>query len=467
MKKLLTLSLLGVMLLNSCAKDKETIVEVQEVKLNQTTLNLVEEKTTQLEATVLPENAANKEIIWTSSNKEIATVSEEGVITAIKEGVAKIIASAKNEITGECELTVSAKKIPITEIVLSSEAETLAVGETFILQVGVAPQNTTSTELMVSNTLPEVASMDNTGTITALAEGETVIEFSCDNVNASITITVETKSLEITEVDIREKMTIFTGDTECLSSSVFPLETPDKTLIWTSSDNSIVKVDETGNITGIAEGEADITATAVNGVKGVCKVTVEKSNEAAGFRISPRVTISQNKSGIYRAAIWIEEFTEVDKDRTYTWKSSDDTKVRMSDDGFGEFELNWKGYPFLELDNMNANDDDEVTITVTRDDGMTSECIVTVETAWNFVPSEYIVIYQNQEFTIGTDAKIYTKISPDNSTDQSFIFYNTDDNVATISEDGTIHPIKVGTTIVSAYSVESGAYQRISVLIKE
>ncbi|HAN78215.1 MAG TPA: hypothetical protein DCQ31_10810 [Bacteroidales bacterium] len=105
---LLTLFLSVSLAFTACSEENDKLVTG--VSLNVTTLELTVGKTSQLTATVLPETAENKNVAWSSSNTAIATVSETGLVTAVKIGTAAITATtAEGAKTAVCNLTVGAK----------------------------------------------------------------------------------------------------------------------------------------------------------------------------------------------------------------------------------------------------------------------------------------------------------------------------------------------------------------------
>lgn len=101
---------------NACIKaftvstDEEKKIDVTGVSLDKNTYSMSEGDKTTLVATITPENATNQNVVWSSSNEEVATVSETGVITAIKEGTAEItVKTIDGEFSDTCELTVTKK----------------------------------------------------------------------------------------------------------------------------------------------------------------------------------------------------------------------------------------------------------------------------------------------------------------------------------------------------------------------
>ena len=110
-----------------------TVVPVSEISVNsnQTDVSLAIGSSYQLQAKVLPENATDKKITYTSHNPAVASVNEEGVITALSAGSAKITITASNDISKEINVTVTA--VSVTDIVFDPALP----GNPLLLSVGV------------------------------------------------------------------------------------------------------------------------------------------------------------------------------------------------------------------------------------------------------------------------------------------------------------------------------------------
>lgn len=90
----------------SCTDDAEPVITVESVTIQTSQLTLMPGETSQLEATVTPSDAANSDVTWTTSNDAVATVSEDGLVTAVSPGDALITATADSK-SATCEVTVS------------------------------------------------------------------------------------------------------------------------------------------------------------------------------------------------------------------------------------------------------------------------------------------------------------------------------------------------------------------------
>ena len=171
-------------------------IPVTEVRLSESTVGIVEGSTYKLTATVLPENTTDsKNVSWSSSNSEVATVDANGTVTAKRAGTAVITATSTNGKSAGCTVTVSKKEIPITEISLDKSSATLTEGETTTLTATVLPENTTyGKSVKWSSSNVAVATVDLMGKVTAKSAGTAIITATSENgKTASCTVTVNKK----------------------------------------------------------------------------------------------------------------------------------------------------------------------------------------------------------------------------------------------------------------------------------
>ena len=173
------------------AKDAD-IVAVTGITLNKTTLSLEEGDEETLTATVLPENATNKTVTWTSSDTGVATV-ENGKVTAVAAGNATITAKA-GEQTAECAVTVTAAEeatVPVESITLNKTEVTLTEGSSEILKATVTPEGATDKTVTWSSSEETVATVNAEGKVIAVAVGTTTITATAGGQTAICTVTVK------------------------------------------------------------------------------------------------------------------------------------------------------------------------------------------------------------------------------------------------------------------------------------
>lgn len=242
-------------------------VAVSEVKLGKTevTLYVGEEET--LTASVLPDNATDKTITWTSSDKSIASV-ESGKVKAVKKGEATITAKAGDK-TAEAKIVVLA---PVSGITLNKNRLDLIIGETETLTATITPADADPKEPITWTTSDETIATVDGGKVTAVKEGEATVTATSDGKSATCIVKVDYIHVSEISLDITEK-TLYVGETLNLTATVSPENSTYKTVEWTSSDKSVATVDAEGKVNAIGKGTTTITAKA-DGKEATCKLTV-------------------------------------------------------------------------------------------------------------------------------------------------------------------------------------------------
>ena len=161
-------------------------VYVTSITLDHTSLEIARGDSYTLQATVLPEDAVNKTVTWSSSNRNVATVDSNGKVTGVKAGTATITAKAGDK-TATCEVTVI---IPVTSITLNLTSKTLRQNETVKLTATVKPTDATYKDVTWTSDNPQVASVSSDGTVTAVSEGTATISAKAGDQTATCVITV-------------------------------------------------------------------------------------------------------------------------------------------------------------------------------------------------------------------------------------------------------------------------------------
>ena len=186
------LPVLAIAALVSCKKTDEIVVS--DITLSPDKVEIVEGETQTIKATVSPDGAADKTLTWTSSDQEVASVDDKGVVTAVKVGSATITASADGK-SGNCTVTVLAKAIKTESVRLSDTELHLNVGDTKTLTATVDPDNATNKNVSWKSDNESVATVDQDGNVSAVGSG-----------SAKVTVTTEDGGLTATcEVTVTQK----------------------------------------------------------------------------------------------------------------------------------------------------------------------------------------------------------------------------------------------------------------------
>lgn len=281
----------------ACEKPETEIqpVAVESVTLDESIakgITLTEGETKDISGlvTVLPENADDKTVTYSSDKASVAEVSEKGIITAVAEGDAVITVTA-GEKTAELPVKVNAKPagtVAVESVTLDesiAEGYAMKTGETFSIAelVTVLPENATDKSVKYSSSNEECATVSEAGLITAVAEGTaeiTVTSASDAEASASFTITVNAGAAAgtITSITAAEVSLTYTSEIRAAIDlnekiTVEPAEYEDE-LVFSSSDVEVVTVAADGKLTVVAPGEATVTVSAKSNPETKAEITV-------------------------------------------------------------------------------------------------------------------------------------------------------------------------------------------------
>lgn len=198
--------------IEGCNAPSDADKKVTSITISQTEATLKPNDTMQLEATVYPTDAANKKILWTSSN-EVVIVTDEGFVLAVAEGEADVtVASAENsEIKAVCHIKVEKEKepeVPIVHIKFEESPVTIALGETKKLNVIFNPVNATNKELDWVSAQTSVVEVDKEGNILGVSEGKAIVSAKTKDgsnltINCVVTVIPSTGISNITMGEVK------------------------------------------------------------------------------------------------------------------------------------------------------------------------------------------------------------------------------------------------------------------------
>ena len=237
-------------------RDNENIIYVTHALLN-----MIEGDEVQVTA-----SPTDQTFVWESSNPAVATVSSTGVVRAIKDGVTAIIVTSSGGLQRSIPVDV-VTFIPVTGIELSESSLSLALRETFELEATSVPKRYNEKipfNLTWRSSNSNIVSVDENGKVEALDFGDAVITASLiDRPSVKAEIQVSVPETAITEIQVSESsLKLLPGETATVTTTMLPTNysVKDPSLVWTSSNESIVKVTD-GRIEGISVGEATITVS--------------------------------------------------------------------------------------------------------------------------------------------------------------------------------------------------------------
>lgn len=258
------------------------VIKVTQIQLSQTRASLIEGKELQLTATVLPTDATNQGLTWSSSVEGVATVDPTGKVTAIKAGTTVITATAKDDsgISASCTVQVTVPTVKVTGITLNKTTASVVKGKTVALTATVTPDTATDKTIKWTTSNKNVATVSTDGVVTAVAAGTAIITATAaddSGVKATCKITVTNPVIKVTKVTLNKTTaSVVKGKTLTLTATVTPTNATNKNVTWKSSNTKIATVDGNGKVTAVAAGTATITCTAKadKSKSATCKITV-------------------------------------------------------------------------------------------------------------------------------------------------------------------------------------------------
>jgi uncharacterized repeat protein (TIGR02543 family) len=347
-------------------------IPVSSLSLNKNSATLIQHSSENLIASVQPDDASSLEVTWSSSKPDVATVDQTGKVTAVFPGTAIITATADG-VSDTCEVTV--EKIAVSSVTLNSHAETMTHHDTLTLSVEVSPDKASYPQVTWSSDNMSVATVDQTGKVTAKLPGTATITANADGVSDTCEITVEKIAVTSVTLNKTDEILPVNGSLN-LTATVLPENASYQEITWDSSNELVATVSQNGQVTAVSVGTATITATA-DGISDACTVhvvstsiqssyyTVDRTNSLLrGVAAGTSVSALKSHLGNYDATIKVydssgNEYTGNAVGTGMTVKLiingalKDQMRVLVLGDTNGDGRINIADYTLVRLDLMN------------------------------------------------------------------------------------------------------------------
>ena len=408
------------------------------VELSENALTINKGETAALTATVTPNSANYKDIVWSSKDETVATV-KDGVITAIAGGQTQIVVTTVDgSFTDECTVTV----IELPESVVFSDIKYyVGVGKTNTLKVTVLPETANDKSVTFESDNDKVVTVDNKGVITGVKRGIANITVRTVSGNAYNVVTVEVIQAPEKITLRNEKDFLFVGESTELIYEVLPEDTTDKSLVWSSSNEDVLTVDESGKITAVGAGTAEVTAKSAV-VDASCKINVEVRQQANEITLDiSEKTIEKGESFNLTATV----LPENTYDKTVSYHSSNNEVLEVSAEGV-----------------VTAVGVGSAIITAkSSNETVYAQCVVKV--------IRYIdeITLSESELTIGKGQthQFTVSVLPEDATETELIWTSSDETVATVDESGKLTALKGGFTTIKATTVKEEIFAECRVTV--
>ncbi|MBQ9988759.1 MAG: Ig-like domain-containing protein [Clostridia bacterium] len=427
-------------------------------------------KTLQLRAQVMPNNALNKTLAWSSSNENVATVDQNGLVTSVGPGTAKIYARALDGsgAVGTCNLTV--KIIEVYGISLNTTSATINIGEgealgkTFQLRAQVMPNNALNKTLAWSSSNENVATVDQNGLVTSVGAGTAMIYArATDGSGVYTKCNLTVKIIQVSQVKLNAtsaSITIAAGDTLgktlALNAQVLPVNALNKTLAWSSSNENVATVDQNGLVTSVGAGKAVITAKATDGSGKSARCTVTVGIVKVKSVKLPRTAVIEIGAG-EKLGKEIHLVATVTPDNpqngTLLWTSSNENVATVDQSGVVTSVAPGKAV---------------ITAKATDNSGKSAKCTVTV----SLVKTKSIKVAKSATIEIGAGEslgktyKLQPVVTPQYPLDMRLTYSSSNENVATVDQNGLVTSVAPGKAVITVKAVDTGKTAKCTVTVK-
>ena len=418
-------------------------IHVTGVSLNKTSLSLNKDVSEQLTATVVPTNADIQDLAWSSSDATVASVNQNGNVTALKKGTTRItVRTVDGNREAYCDVTV---RVPVSSVTLNKSTLSFAsIGAYEKLIPTVNPSDASDKSVTWSTSASSVATVASDGTVTARGSGtaEITVRTTDGGKTAKCTVSV---AVPVSSVSVSpSSLSLTKGSTSTLVHTVLPANATNKAVTWSSENTAVASVNQSGLVTAVGGGSTSIKVETADGGKvATCDVTVTV----------PVTGVSLNKSSLTLRIGYGETLTKTiqPSDATnpaVTWSSSNNSIATVSTTGL-----------------VRGISVGTAVVTVrTADGSYTANCTVTV------TPINVTGVSLNQttlSMSKGDTFTLVGTVSPTNATNQNVSWSSDNTAVATVDENGLVTAVAPGEATIVIRPTRGGInYDRVSVTVK-
>jgi uncharacterized protein YjdB len=426
-----------------------TPIYVSNIMADPTNITLVEEDIAQVTYTVLPEDATNSNVTYSSSDNDIATVNEDGLVTAVAQGDAMITLSATDNSGVYTRIPIKVNATKVTSIVPSPlNIQSLNVGLTQQIRHTVLPSNANNKAVTYSSSNAAIATVTSTGLVKGIALGFaniTLIATDGSGITADVPVKI-TATLVTSITSAPASITYLRiGNTQKLTPTILPFTATNKSLVYTSSDKTIATVSSSGIVTGVSVGSVMITlaATDGSGVSKIVPVSVEPIL-VTGIKLSPSAVPFFRVGGTQQLTPTVLPSYATNMNVTYS--SSDITKVTVSPTGL---------LTGLALGN--------VTITISATDGSNVSSTIPVKVIPILATSIRSSPISIASLGVGLTRQLTPTIFPANATSKAVTYSSSNTKFATVSSTGLVTGVAKGGPVNIMITAADGSRKAVAV----
>lgn len=418
------------------------------VSLDQTELTLKEGGQSNLTVTLNPTDAAVEKVEWSASNDTVEVLSEgviladgtgRATVRAISAGTARVtvkVTTKDGEYSATCNVTSNKVDIDVTSITLAPSKVTIPVGSTQELMPVLTPSNATVQPVITwTSSNPAVASVNGqTGVITALAQGTATITATTSNgLTATAEITVVStdnyrpvESITLTPASLSAPLKV--GEMASFAATVAPADASEKEVTWSSADESVITVSNTGVVTAVGEGTAKVIATA-GGKIASCDVTVYRALDS--ISLSGDAALEAGAQGRVTATLNPVNATC----RSIRWWSGNSAVATVSANGT----VNADGTINAVVHAVDAGTA-VINVAIVTGDGQEMTQSMTVTVTKPFKALNSIRFIRDELVMQGGNVtnQLTVLFDPEDTTEKDVVWTSSDETIATVDQNGVV-----------------------------
>jgi len=409
------------------------LAPIKTISLDNTTINVkLNREVVKLKASYTPTDATSKELVWTSSNKSVATVDSDGLVKLVSAGTTVITVHPKYNpylVMAQCVVNVIQSA---TGLNLTTSEVTVEVGDTKEIGYTLTPVNATTTITWKSMDTT-VATVDSSGKVKGVNAGRTYIIATTESGLVSTCSVIVTKVATGITLDVYH-LTLAVGDTYQVIANPNPANSSEKTFSWTSKDSSIATVNSSGKVTGVKAGETIILVKTKQGKVEYLYVTVYDNVKSMKLNYSKK-TIVKGKKFTLKPIFTPSKPTN----SKVKWKSADTKIATVSSKGVV----------------TGVRGGTTVITGVSVDGGHIATCVVKVTQ-----PVTSITLNKSSySLGVGKTVTLKATVKSNYSTKQKIKWTSSNVRVAKVSSKGVVTGVKLGTVTIKASATDgSGEY---------
>ncbi|MDO1511875.1 Ig-like domain-containing protein [Maribacter confluentis] len=434
-------------------------IPVTGISLSLETLTLIQGQAATLIATVAPQDADEKEVVWTTNNPQVATVDNNGKVTATGLGEASVtVTTLDGGFTASTFITVNSA--PNVEMLIAPNPADYVVYVYFGYS---EPLNITTLHIYDQNnnlvkTFTDPASiLDGENYRLPIADlpiGNYTIEGVSTIGIYQKTLSIFRESISVTGITLSlPNANVQVGNELTLIPTITPSNATDKTVLWNSDNSNIVTVDSSGNIKGVSEGIATITATTVDGNFTATSTVNVSTNPVNNVTILMAPTPADYVVYVFFDALEPLEITALriyDDNKILVKTFDDPTLVLVEGDNY-RLLINDLPVGVYTVEGVSTTGTYSKQLTIARDNVPVTGLTLGITTA---------------NMIVGEQLTIPATIVPSDATDKTVIWSSSDETIATVNEFGTVTALSQGEITITAITAD-GDYEATSTITVE